>query len=73
MESLRSHVFGNPHSTNPASQAMSNLVEHGRTHVLDYFNASPDDYVAIFTANTTDALKLVEESWIAPPSSPPIA
>ena len=73
MESLRSHVFGNPHSTNPAFQAMTNLVEYGRTHVLDYFNAFPDDYVAIFTANATGALKLVEESWIAPPSSPPIA
>ena len=41
MELLRSHVFGNPHSTNPASQAMTNLVEHVRTYVLDYFNASP--------------------------------
>ena len=34
MELLRSHVFGNPHSINPASQAMTNLVEHVRTHCL---------------------------------------
>ena len=53
MELLRSHVFGNPHSTNSPSQAMTNLVEHVRTYVLDYFNASPDDYAAIFTANAT--------------------
>ena len=26
MELLRSHVFGNPHSTNPASQAMTNPI-----------------------------------------------
>jgi hypothetical protein len=41
MELLRSHVFGNPRSTNPASQAMTSLVEHVHTYVLDYFNASP--------------------------------
>jgi len=63
MELLRSHVFGNSHSTNPASQAMTNLVEHVRTYVLDYFNASPDDYAAFFTANATGALKLVGESY----------
>jgi selenocysteine lyase/cysteine desulfurase len=67
MELLRSHVFGNPHSTNPASQAMTNLVEHVRTHVLDYFNSSPNDYVAIFTANATGALKLVGESYPVAP------
>jgi molybdenum cofactor sulfurtransferase len=63
MDLLRSHAFGNPHSTNPASQAMTNLVEHVRTYVLDYFNATPDDYAAIFTANARGALKLVGESY----------
>src|SRR5256885_15197790 len=63
MELLRSHVFGNPHSTSPASRAMTNLVEHVRTYMLDYFNASPDEYVAIFTTNATGALKLVGESY----------
>ena len=60
---LRGNVFGNPHSTNPTSQAMTTLVEHARSYVLAYFNASPDEYVAIFTANATGALKLVGESY----------
>src|SRR5215831_18722465 len=40
-ELLCSHVFGNPHSTNPASQAMTALVDRVRRYVLSYFNASP--------------------------------
>ena len=63
LELLRSNVFGNPHSTNPTSQAMTTLVEHARSYVLDYFHASPDEYVAIFTPNATGALKLVGESY----------
>jgi molybdenum cofactor sulfurtransferase len=56
-------VFGNPHSTNPASQAMNTLVEQARRSVLDYFRASPDEYLAIFTPNATAAVKLVAESY----------
>ncbi len=55
---INDNVFGNPHSTNPASQAMNTLVEQARRYVLDYFRASPDEYVAIFTANATGAVKL---------------
>src|SRR5579884_3607819 len=32
LELLRHHVFGNPHSTNPASQAMTTLVERARQY-----------------------------------------
>lgn len=60
---LLSHVFGNPHSTNPTSAATTELVEAARRHVLEYFNASPEEYVAIFTANASQALKLVGESY----------
>ena len=63
MELLQRHVFGNPHSTNPTSFASTSLVEHTRSFVLEYFNASPDEYAAIFTANATAALKLVGESY----------
>ena len=62
-ELLCRHVFGNPHSTNPASQAMTHLVERARRFVLSYFHASPDDYVVIFTPNASGALKLVVESY----------
>ena len=63
LQMLRSHVFGNPHSTNPASQAMTTLVERARRFVLTYFHASPDEYTVIFTPNASGALKLVAESY----------
>jgi selenocysteine lyase/cysteine desulfurase len=62
-ELLKSNTFGNPHSMNPSSRAMTELCEHGRKHVLKYFNASPDEYVAIFTPNASGSLKLVGESY----------
>jgi molybdenum cofactor sulfurtransferase len=63
LEMLSLHVFGNPHSTNPASQAMTALVDRARHFVLTYFHASPDEYVVIFTPNASGALKLVGESY----------
>ncbi len=63
MALLTSNVFGNPHSTNPASQAMTDLVEHARAYVLEYFNADPQEYEAIFTPNASGALKLVGEAY----------
>ncbi len=70
---LRSHskllterVFGNPHSSNPTSQAATQLVEHAREYVLKFFNADPDEYLAIFTPNASGALKLVGESYPFP-------
>ncbi len=63
MQMLQEHVFGNPHSSNPTSMAMTHLVEHARQYILEYFNAPPDEYVAIFTSNASGALKLVGESF----------
>jgi molybdenum cofactor sulfurtransferase len=60
---LREHVLGNPHSTNPASSLTMEWVERARRAVLAFFNASADDWVVIFTANATQALKLVGESY----------
>ena len=60
---LTSTVFGNPHSTNPASQAMTELVEHARSYVLEYFQADPQEYEVIFTLNASGALKLVGEAY----------
>ena len=60
---LESHVFGNPHSPSPASAAITELIERCRRKILDYFNASEDEYVVIFTANATAALKLVGEAY----------
>lgn len=63
MDLLRGCVYGNPHSSNPTSLAATHLVEQARRAVLDFFNADPDEYVAVFTANASSALKLVGESF----------
>jgi molybdenum cofactor sulfurtransferase len=63
MALLTENVYGNPHSTNPTSMAATELVERARDYVLEFFNASPDDYVVIFTQNATGALKLVGEAY----------
>ena len=62
-ERLVASVFGNPHSNNPASVLSTELVEACRRHVLRFFNASPDDYGVVFTANASHALKLVGEAY----------
>ncbi len=60
---LAGGVLGNPHSNSPASQASSDLVERTRSAVRAFFHASTDDYLCIFTANATGALRLVGESY----------
>ncbi len=60
---LMGAVFGNPHSTNRASLAMTELVERARASVLEYFRASPDEYVVCFTQNASGALRLVGEAY----------
>ncbi len=63
MALLEQGVFGNPHSKNPTSLAMTHLVEQARKSVFDFFKASPDEYVVIFTPNASGALKLVGEAY----------
>ncbi len=65
---LRTHVYGNPHSANPTSLIMTDLVEGARHYVRRYFNAG-DRYVCIFTPNASGALKHVGESYPFQPGS----
>ncbi|KAL1897617.1 hypothetical protein Sste5346_003923 [Sporothrix stenoceras] len=58
-----SMVLGNPHSVSPTSECATELVEATRTAVLEYFNASPDEYAVIFTANATGAARLIGEAY----------
>ena len=60
---LEEHVFGNPHSTNPTSQSATHLIESARASILKFFNADPQEYLVILTANASGALKLVGESY----------
>ncbi len=63
MEILKKQVLGNPHSANPTSLAMTEMVEGTRQTILNYFNASPDEYIAVFTMNASNALKLIGEAY----------
>lgn len=63
MALLSEGVFGNPHSNNPTSLAMTHLAEQARSYVLEFFNAAPGEYTVVFTANASGALKLVGESY----------
>jgi selenocysteine lyase/cysteine desulfurase len=65
-ELLRENVYGNPHSSNPTSLAATGLVEETRKYILQFFNADPAEYLAIFTSNASGALKLVGESYPFP-------
>jgi len=60
---LEKGVYGNPHSSNPTSQAATKLVDATRDAVLAHFNADPAEYTAVFTANASGALKIVGESY----------
>ncbi len=63
LELLLHDVLGNPHSSSPASKRATELADHSRAHVLRFFNASPQDYAVVFTANASHALKLVGEAY----------
>ncbi len=60
---LLTSVLGNPHSSNPTSLTATDGVEQCRRKVLDFFGASEKEYAVIFTANASQALKLVGESY----------
>lgn len=63
MDSLAAGVFGNPHSANRASVAMTERVESARRYAMRYFNADPAEWVMAFTLNASGALKLIGESY----------
>ena len=62
-EGLVGRVLGNPHSMSRSSLESTGLVEHCRQRVLAFFRADPAEYVVVFTANASQALKLVGESY----------
>lgn len=62
-ELLNSNVFGNPHSSNPTSLAMTKIVESTRHSILKFFHADENEYDCIFTSNASGALKIVGEAY----------
>lgn len=68
-EMLSGTVFGNPHSLSPVSIRATEAVASTRRRILDFFRADPDEYLVIFTANASHALKIVGESYPFSPHS----
>ena len=62
-ELMHARVLGNPQSNSPASFASTEFVRRARRVVGEFFNAPPDDYLCVFTANASAALRLVGESY----------
>ncbi|EER28235.1 molybdenum cofactor sulfurase protein, putative [Coccidioides posadasii C735 delta SOWgp] len=59
---MTSHIFGNPHSASSSSQLSTQRVDDARLRLLQFFNASPDDFDIVFVANATAGIKLVTEA-----------
>lgn len=60
---LMNSVLGNPHSANPTSAYTTDCVNQCRERVLKFVNASPDEYIVVFSSNASQALKLVGEAY----------
>lgn len=60
---MMSNLFGNSHSASPSSQRSTQMVEDVRLELLRYFNADPEHFDLVFTANATAAIKLVMEAF----------
>lgn len=62
-ERLGGKICGNPHSQSPSSIVSTKLIDQTRLRVLEHFNADPQEYSVIFTANATGAARLIGESY----------
>ncbi|CAE7233730.1 unnamed protein product [Rhizoctonia solani] len=62
-ETLRDNVFGNTHSESMSSQLSEQYSQEARRAVLSFFDADPEEYLVVWTANATAGLKLVGESF----------
>ena len=67
-ERLKRSVLGNPHSENGPSLVSSAIINDAKARLLRFLDASPDEYVVCFTANTSAAIRLVAESYPFSPS-----
>jgi len=60
---LMSCVLGNPHSEHKPSKDATMIELEARNKVLSFCDASPDEYVVIWTPNASGALKVVGECY----------
>ncbi|KAF2149434.1 PLP-dependent transferase [Myriangium duriaei CBS 260.36] len=55
------NLYGNPHSASSPSARAGHRVDAVREKALRFFNANPDEWDLVFTANASAAIKLVTE------------
>lgn len=63
LDFLQTHVVSHPGTASPASTLASELLERARSHVLTFFNASPEEYAVVFTPSASSAAQLVGERY----------
>ena len=56
---MQTTLLANPHSDAANPSASSSIIAETRTKVLNFFNADPDHFDIVFTANATAAVKLL--------------
>ncbi|OAL03726.1 PLP-dependent transferase [Phaeosphaeriaceae sp. SRC1lsM3a] len=60
---METTLLANPHSDASNPSASSLIVAETRLKVLSFFNADPEHFDVVFTANATAAIKLVTECF----------
>jgi molybdenum cofactor sulfurtransferase len=60
---MLANLYGNPHSDSAPALLSGEAVDAIRLKTLRFFNADPEHFDIIFTANATAAVKLVAESF----------
>lgn len=57
------NLYGNLHSASSPAKLSGEVVDTVREKTLRFFNADPEDFDLVFTANATASIKLVAESF----------
>ncbi|XP_025408329.1 molybdenum cofactor sulfurase 2 isoform X2 [Sipha flava] len=63
MKDLKTHLYGNPHSSGKPSSACGELINSIRFKILKHFNTDPEKYSVVFTSGATGALKTIAECF----------
>ena len=70
VQTLGEEVFGNPHSTHPASLRSTRAAVAARDALLAFLDGDPGEYEVVWTANASAALRLIGESFPFDPETP---
>eukprot|EP00850_Spirogloea_muscicola_P015730 SM000123S25842 [mRNA] locus=s123:199195:205729:+ [translate_table: standard] len=63
MQDMAANLYGNPHSQSDSASRAASLMEEMRAEVLVFCKAPQSEYVCVFTAGASAALKLVGETF----------